>query len=511
MMHVVLVNPPTLFRWKPLTYHHFNAEVEPYYRRILGRAMQSGPTLPGEHLGLQSLAAALRATGQQVTLLNACVELHSTLRQTVEAVERLEADVIGFTGPADVYGEIDFIVRELRRRGYSGRVVLGNDHATLNYRAIMQSVAGIDAVFRGESEDAIVRYVQALAGDGALAGVPGLVWRRGGELVVNPPGHPLDLNTLTPPARDDLTSVLALGMSGSIFAGRGCLYRCSFCTTGAVAASVGPKGGAMWRKKDSTQVAAEMLALVDAYGLQHVTVVDDLFLAKDEASHEWAREFAAALQEGGNTASFMIDCRVDSIRRDTFAELKAAGLARVFVGAESGSQGALRSLNKNYGGASTLDRLDVLQDLELEAILGFINFTPYETTEGLRQSAALLRSCGFPDYELFLQEVRVYPGTSLEKQLNLDGLIRGSFPIPTFEYQDPEVAAIAARVTELGSTVRHAVNCIDQLEKSAMNAIFYGFAGLIEALSERDLQRANGSEAEILRLVDAIIKEGLSC
>lgn len=267
----------------------------------------------------------------------------------------------------------------------------------------------------------------------------------------------------------------------------------------------------MWRKKDSTQVAAEMLALVDAYGLQHVTVVDDLFLAKDEASHEWAREFAAALQEGGNTASFMIDCRVDSIRRDTFAELKAAGLARVFVGAESGSQGALRSLNKNYGGASTLDRLDVLQDLELEAILGFINFTPYETTEGLRQSAALLRSCGFPDYELFLQEVRVYPGTSLEKQLNLDGLIRGSFPIPTFEYQDPEVAAIAARVTELGSTVRHAVNCIDQLEKSAMNAIFYGFAGLIEALSERDLQRANGSEAEILRLVDAIIKEGLSC
>jgi len=510
-MHVALVNPPTLFRWKTLTPDHLNAEVKPYYRRILGRAMQSGSTLPGEHLGLQSLASALRASGHQVSLMNACVALHCTLKQTIEAVERLEADIVGFTGPADVYGEIDFIVRELRRRGYSGAVMLGHDHATLNYEAIMHSAPGVDAVVRGEGEHAIVRYVQALTGDGNLADVPGLVWRRGAELVVNRPGQPLDLHRLEPPARDDLSAVVALGMSGSVFAGRGCPYRCSFCTTGAIAASVGLKGAAVWRKKDPAQVVAEFLELVDTYGLPHVTIVDDLFVARDAASHDWALEFAAALRESGNTASFMIDCRVDSIKRETFAELKAAGLRRVFVGAESGSQGALRSLNKSYGDASTLDRLDVLRDLGIEAILGFINFTPYETTEGLKQSAALLRKCAFSDYELFLQEARIYPGTSLERQLNVDGLLRGSFPNPTFEYRDPAVAVIARRVTAIGRAVRHAVDSIEQPETSDLSAIFDGLAGLVESLAESDLRRADHIEAEILKLVDVMTSAGVPC
>src|SRR5689334_5895710 len=109
-MDVLLVNPPTLHQGKSVEALGSVAAIPspPYYASLLalddakpGRRS----TFTGEHLGLQSLQSALERAGHRTFVLNACVEMHTSLQQTLSRMRTYGADVIGFTGPLEVFGE----------------------------------------------------------------------------------------------------------------------------------------------------------------------------------------------------------------------------------------------------------------------------------------------------------------------------------------------------------------------------------------------------------------------
>jgi radical SAM superfamily enzyme YgiQ (UPF0313 family) len=360
-------------------------------------------------------------------------------------------DLVGFTGPADVFAEIQWLGRALRQAGTSALLVLGHDFASMNDTRALDSCPELDVVVRGEGERALCQIAEAVEKGVGLDGTASLTVR--GENGVHRrtalAAEPIELDELPAPARDDMDRVLELQMAPAMFTKRGCIYRCSFCTTGQVLKADGVRSAERsWRFKSPAKAAAEFLALALAFDLRHITVVDDMFVAKDSRSRRWAEEFAQLLIDANNKTSFMIDCRVDAIDIELFRMLRRAGLARVFVGLESGSQAALRSLRKGYKPEAVSLRMDILRQLDIDAVLGFIFLTPFDDLPGLRSSLSLLAALGQDDFQLLFQELRIYPGTVMEADLRAAGLLRGSFPDYRFAYADPGVASVAGALRD---------------------------------------------------------------
>lgn len=456
IMFITLVNPPTLQRGVRLSELQPETPQTPYYDRLRTADAYSPidgrSSLPGEHLGLQSMAASLRAAGHEVDIVNGCAHRHSTLHQTVSRIDPT-SDVIGLTGTSDLFAEMAWLARRIRQRGFTGPIVVGHDFATLNDARLLETVSDFTFIVRGSGERTLVRLLADL--DRAIGDPPpGVTVRRpGGDIARGAPAEAVDLDSLPLVARDDLPAVLEAGLSAGVFTKRGCPFRCSFCTTGAVPSSLGLRRDQRWVARSPIAAASELAALADRYGVSHVTVVDDLFVGMDEASRRWAADFADALIRLGSPVTWMADVRVDSVDLELFALLRRSGLRRVFVGVETASKAAQRSFGKLYREGRLAAATEDLARLEIHVILGFIMFSPLETVQGLLESAAYLDEAGYEDYRLLLQEVRVYPGTALEASLRDAGLLRGEFPYYRFEYDSPDVGLIASVVTALGRAI----------------------------------------------------------
>ena len=117
-MGVLLVNPPTL---AALTARGLAGKMSYFEYEGSFTSQDNYRSYPGEHLGLMALAAALRTADVPVTCVNGQVECHRSLGETWQAMldagRSIDVDLIGFSGPCQVFEEN----AELARRAGTGR------------------------------------------------------------------------------------------------------------------------------------------------------------------------------------------------------------------------------------------------------------------------------------------------------------------------------------------------------------------------------------------------------
>jgi radical SAM superfamily enzyme YgiQ (UPF0313 family) len=513
-VNILLVNPPSLHqRRRGKDWMQLDPSVvhTPYYTELLAWTGQNGvTTVPGEHLGLQSLQSSLEADGHHVTVLNACVELHSSLAQTRQAIHEADFGLIGFSGPLEVLSENLWLARSLREDGYTGHITLGHDFATLNHQRVLSLYRDIDFVVRGEGEITLREVVRALEEGRTLKGIAGVTFREDGGIVSNP-SRPVveNLDDLPWVSRGPTRTVVDIGFAASMYTRRGCPFECAFCTTGAVPAAEGITGRRRWRRRSASSVVDEMAYLNKDLGIRHITIVDDLYVTKGKQGSQHALEVAEEILRRGLHLDYMIDCRIDSIDREVFTQLRRSGLRRVYVGVESGSDEVLLAFRKGYAAGRVRDQLRILTDLDLDYILGFIMFTPTATVLDLEQNLRLLSDLDIRDkpLPLFFQAVTIYPGTPLEADLARQGLLQGEFPHYTFTYRDGGVRRLRELMSEFGRLALPLLTAIVArvpAERRAVEAATYrvvrsGFGDMIACCQRDD---GTGLEAAYDELVD---------
>jgi len=195
-----------------------------------------------------------------------------------------------------------------------------------------------------------------LANGRDLGGIPNLIWRNGsGQFVRNEAeSFDLDMDTLPLP-RWDLTSeyrreyfFLFDKPDTSVATGRGCPYRCNFC-------SVWVFYGGRTRQMSARRVVDEVARVAT----DHITFVDDNFLMN------YKRENAIAdlIKAEGIKKRFSMECRTDSIVRhpELVAKWVDIGLYAVLLGLE-GSDKTLRSVNKKNTSKVNDEAIHILHD-----------------------------------------------------------------------------------------------------------------------------------------------------
>ncbi|HTO13583.1 MAG TPA: hopanoid C-3 methylase HpnR [Candidatus Binatia bacterium] len=331
-MRVLLVHP------SPLLYSELYLRLEP--------------------LGLERVAAAVRAAGHEVRLLDLQVfPQDEYLRELADWQPRAVGFSLNYL--ANVPEVID-LAKATRRRRPDTFVFVGGHSASFIAEELLAHGAGaIDCVVRGEGEVIAPRVLEAI-GDRGLERLPGVVTERG----AGPSPTLLDDLDLHPPARDlsrrrHRYFLGVLDPCASAELTRGCPWDCSFCSAWTFY-------GRSYRKS-SPEAAAEDLARIRE---PNVFLVDDVAFIHAEDGFAIGKE----LERRKIRKRYYLETRCDVLlkNQDVFAYWRQLGLFYMFLGVEALDAEALKLHRKRVSTDANMEALEVARRLGLAVAINII-------------------------------------------------------------------------------------------------------------------------------------------
>ncbi|MGH9650608.1 MAG: B12-binding domain-containing radical SAM protein, partial [Terriglobales bacterium] len=241
--------------------------------------------------------------------------------------------------------------REIRARFPNLPIVWGGYFPSL-YTDAALNAPYVDCAVRGQGEETFLELLQARRGERSLSTIAGLSYKdRDGahhhnpeRLMKGPDNFPwIPYHRI--PAEKYLLRTFLGNRTAVHQASVGCPYACNFC--GVISAY-----GSREKMEPPARTEAILRHLASTYGADSVQFFDNNFFLREDH----ARELAGRIEPLG--LRWWCEARIDILLRYSDATLEAirrAGCAMIFFGAESGSDWALREMNKNLTTRQTLE------------------------------------------------------------------------------------------------------------------------------------------------------------
>ncbi len=138
-------------------------------------------------------------------------------------------DVIGFSCYIWNIEETIKVIDMIKKINPAIRIIVGGPEVSYDVQDWMSKINNFDFIVIGEGEHTFKQLLQELEGDNHIEEIPGLAYRKEGNIILNPPQHKLDLRELPSPYQfqEDL-SHLSKRVT-YIETSRGCPFSCQFC------------------------------------------------------------------------------------------------------------------------------------------------------------------------------------------------------------------------------------------------------------------------------------------
>ena len=363
-------------------------------------------------MGVMSLAAWLRSRlPLDIRIINQRLD-NSNAHDLADAAASFDADIIGLSVMTPFARVVPDIVKGLRESGTRARIILGGPHISACGPKVLETIDA-DAAVAGEGEHAMEMFVQAVIdGENDLGGIPGLFWRRDGEVVVNP-GHAdivKDLDDLPLPAYDliDLpkywrhqsTAPIPRRRYVSLVSSRGCPYGCIWCHN---------ISGRMFRPHSPERVVEEISIFGKRYGVNDIEFLDDCF----NLQRKRVLEISQRLLASGDKVrlAFPTALRTDILDVEVIDALVAAGTYYSGFSLESASERIQVMTRKRLDVQKYLDNVALFAKRRVFTngfmMLGF----PGETAEEMELTISTAAKSALHTASFFT--VTPFPGTEL--------------------------------------------------------------------------------------------------
>ncbi len=367
-----------------------------------------------EHMGVAYLAAALRQENIPTTIIDQNLTGQSLSQITTEII-RLNPAVIGISCYQTAFQPLQQLVSELKAQLPDTHLTLGGVFATNSTRMILQDISELDSLILGEGESALVRLTKAILNHQNWQEIENITFTNDPHFASKKPCYEPDLDQLAPPTRDTLPLTLKKGLYPLISTSRGCYGRCTYCS---IAAQGRPR-----RTRDPELVIEEMVRLQRAYATDYFYIIDDTFIGISQKDYRRIEDFARQLIKANTKISFSFECRANEVQPELMQLLKEAGLKQVFLGLESGYQPTLDLFRKGLRVEDNLRAVQILQQLQIKYLIGFIMFHPYtDLAEVQANLQFLLKTDRFNLLNSLKNKLVVFHNTPIAQQLTADGL-----------------------------------------------------------------------------------------
>lgn len=451
-------------------------------------------------LALLSIGACLERTGHQVRLLDGAVQrepsalefgpdgvlrVGATWDEMARIIRQSAPDLVGINSTFYTQMPPALQAARLARKLLPNiPIIVGGAPVTVRPEDYLAEPA-VTAAALGEAEETAPRLVEALVSGGDLSSIPGIVWRRGKDMQVNPrAGFLEDLDALPDPAYHLLDLPAYLRTAGkdaqgrwrwqerrvlTVQTSRGCPFHCTFCTVHALM-------GRRYRYQSPERVLGHVRRVATELDIRHIYFIDDNLAQNTERFLAIIAGLEAMNREGMPiTWETPMGMRTDKLTFGVLEKAKAAGCRSIFLTVESGSQRVLDDvIHKGLRLESVVRAADACKRLGLKARAGFIMGLPGETLADMQMTVDFARmlkrrygvrghlSLATPLYATELNRISAERGY-LRQEITPDNVAR-SFTqggmIETEDWTIPQLRAMRDAFNRQGSWLRRAVQRI---------------------------------------------------
>ncbi|MBO1329278.1 hopanoid biosynthesis associated radical SAM protein HpnJ [Acetobacter suratthaniensis] len=193
----------------------------------------------------------------------------------------------------------------------------------------------------------------------------------------------------------------------SIYTGRGCKSRCTFCLWPQTV------GGHRYRTRSPQHVAAEI-----RLAMQYFPQVQEFFFDDDTFTDDLPRAEAIARELGKLGVTWSCNAKAN-VPRDTLKVLRDNGLRLLLVGYESGNQQILHNIKKGMRVEVAREFTKNCHELGIKIHGTFILGLPGETKETIQETIRFAQEIN--PHTLQVSLAAPYPGTALFKEATENG------------------------------------------------------------------------------------------
>ncbi|MBZ0271171.1 B12-binding domain-containing radical SAM protein [bacterium] len=266
------------------------------------------------------------------------------------------------------------------------------------------NLPGVDAVFLGEAEESFPAYLRSIDNPAALANVPGIMARAGGEVVSTGFATPIaDLDSVPRPAYEALDPALYSSVITDthptmlMVTSRGCPFRCHFCSHSVT--------GKKYRYHSPERIVSDVRHCLDL-GYRSILFYDEVLTIKRKR----VLELCDRIKDEKLCFEWMARATINTVDEEVLRSMKDAGCSIITFGVESGSERVLKRMNRPIKDPAVIrDMFALTKKVGLRSLAYMMVGNPDETIDDLRASRDFLRQID-PDH-VHVSVFVAYPAT----------------------------------------------------------------------------------------------------
>ena len=364
---------------------------------LLGLRNDLYGNIPSFPIGVCYLAAFLRQTGYEVTLID-MYGLNPTkktvykgrfdiwgitIKECIEAIPK-DCDIIGISAHSIAgYSITKGLISEIKKVFKKVPVIIGGGCATTLSEDFIK--AGADYIILGEGEYSFSKLLLCLQGKCRINEVDGIVYRGGRhekkEFIDN-------LDLLPYPAFDllPLENYWNLGYAHgpvhgkylTLISSRGCPFRCAFCASPFI-------WQRKWRARSAENVVAEIEFFSKTFEVTDFHFQDDAFTI----NRERVLRIAELIYDKklGISWSLPAGVKVEMVDKELLSAMKKSGFKYMSVSPESGSNKVLGLMKKPFDHGHMLKIAKTASDLKIFMQACFVLGFPGERASDILKTA----------------------------------------------------------------------------------------------------------------------------
>jgi anaerobic magnesium-protoporphyrin IX monomethyl ester cyclase len=345
----------------------------------------------------------------------------------IALLKKLNPNVVGISLRSS-YLKIATSITERIKKELSIPVIWGGTHPTI---APKESIEVADMICIGEGEYPLLELAEKISSSQDYSNINNFWIKKDGKIIKNEV-RPLiqDLDSLPFPdygdkdyyfIEDENISSTDPGLQTynlNIMASRGCPFRCAYCCNSVFNAIYKGKGPRI-RRRSVENVMEEIFSLKNNFpNLRRIDFIDEVFA--------WDKKWTAKFVKRYKKEVFLpFHCaqHPNMVDKDILLMLKDAGLERVEVGVQSGSERIRREyFERPVSNQKLLQTSQFLKQMGIVPFYDFIVDNPFETERDKKDGLEFLLKFPRP-FHLHVFSLIYFPNTVITKRALSAGLI----------------------------------------------------------------------------------------
>jgi radical SAM superfamily enzyme YgiQ (UPF0313 family) len=335
-------------------------------------------------LNLALLAALAQRKGHQAFIIDAEGE-NIGMDKIIDKLRVLRPDAVACTGMTPFYYLSEQLCQLVKKEMPWVKTIIGGQHITIMKEKAFSDC--FDYAFIGECETSFGSFLTRLECHQEFTDLKGILYRRPDIKYTGQCEYVKDLNDLPIPARELLPwKKYKLGtLKGrlnftAIQSIRGCPWKCIFCHSAALNAS-------LIRKRDPNKIVDEMEFVSSTMGTKHFVFLDDVLTV----DRKHIKEICYGIITRGLDITFEGGTRANLVDEKLVKLMKKAGLVRIGMGLETVDSDLRDIMGKKVPLHYYSRANKILNDYDVEATNSIMFGLPGETPETIRKTLDFLK------------------------------------------------------------------------------------------------------------------------